>query len=305
MYYPPLQKPTSKHVALLLCNVILLWVSSFDGVHAQTEQVYFGSHTLHATQLCKQGAYDEAMEQIELAIRDSVDSSDFFTWYSRGFIYKEVYKQREAQNTKSEYREIAVASFLKSRKMAGSISERTDNHDLALKYLANTYYNDALHSTLVLTENDVPEESGYLLRYCEIMQAVGLDEECPLAYAAYYRACGQRFHEIWTADEKKQQCWERALKYYSQAIELTPNDCSLTYNITALYCNLLVTQRNQGALSSSGLTAKLMQESEVWLESSRKSCQSNSEYTELIKQAEGILLQLKKENSSGNQPSKN
>ncbi|MFM9986005.1 MAG: hypothetical protein ACKVOK_12275 [Flavobacteriales bacterium] len=287
----------------MCCLFAIMLVYGF--AQSQTDQVYFGSHTIHATQLCKEEKFDAAMAQIELAIRDSVDSSDFFTWYSRGFIYKEVYKKRESENPESKYREIAVHSFLKSRTLAGNASEQTDNHDLALKYLANTYYNDALQATLKIDQTNATIGASHIERYCAIMQAIHKAEECPAAFADYYRAKGQRFHELWSADEKNKTLWDLAMSNYRRALELAQHDCSISYNIVALYCNLLVTYRNNPELSTQDTCLNMLREAESGMAVAVHDCADEPTYAELISQAQKLLVELKAEFNTSNSPSKN
>jgi hypothetical protein len=304
MYLPPYFRPQFGCTLLVKLLIIALSTAPAISTEGQTEKAYFGSHTIHATQLCKEEKLDEAMAQIELAILDSVDSSDFFTWYSRGFIYKEVYKKRESGNPHSAYREIAVNSFLKSRLLAGNTSEQTDNHDLALKFLANTYYNDALQATLQIDQNTTNLGNDLVERYCDIMQAIHKAEECPLAFAAYYRAKGQRFHELWTADDKNKTLWDLAISNYRRALELAQNDCSISYNIAALYCNLLVTYRNNPGSATPEVYKELLNEGELSLHASRQNCADDSTSLELISQAQNLLEELKVEFSPSNQPTK-
>jgi tetratricopeptide (TPR) repeat protein len=305
MYLPSYIRSVSRCTSITKtwCLFAIMLVCGF--ARGQTDQVYFGSHTIHATQLCKEEKFDEAMAQIELAIRDSVDSSDFFTWYSRGFIYKEVYKRLESDIPESTYREIAVNSFLKSRRLAGNASEQTDNHDLALKYLANTYYNDALQATLQINQNNTHLGEGHIEKYCAIMQAINKAEECPAAFVDYYRAKGQRFHELWSADEKNKSLWDLARSNYSRALELAQHDCSISYNIVALYCNLLVTYRNNPELSTPDACNTMLREAESAMSITTHDCADEPSYAEMISQAQKLLVELKAEFNTSNSPSKN
>lgn len=188
--------------------------------------------------------------------------------------------------------------------MAGNVSEQTENHDLALRYLANTYYNDALQATLQADLANTSAGLGFMNQYCSIMQAIGHAEECPAGHAAYYRARGQRFHELWSADEKNQALWDQAAKDYREALGLLQHDCSISYNITALYCNLLVTLRNSPGGLSPAAHSVWIAEAEGWLKTSVADCKSDGSYTELIAQAQTLLQELKDEISSTNQPAK-
>jgi hypothetical protein len=93
---------------------------------------------------------DSAKKYIDLASSDSELNSTPKTWYYKGLVYKELYKNIEKDNKTSPYRLVAIQSFEKMWKMEEK-DEFIENGSKTVKYLASTLYNDAAR---MLTKDD-------------------------------------------------------------------------------------------------------------------------------------------------------
>jgi hypothetical protein len=85
---------------------------------------------------------DSAKKYIDLSIMDDKLKPLAKTWYYRGFIYKELYKNKEKENKVSPLRLTSIESFKKMLNLEGK-EEFSESTIKILKYLASTLYNDA------------------------------------------------------------------------------------------------------------------------------------------------------------------
>src|ERR1700757_5200294 len=86
---------------------------------------------------------DSARVYIDSAAINSQTIKDFNVWLLRGFVYKELYKQKETNNVNSPLRETAVQS-LKTAALLDSTGTNAQREIVlkSLKYQAVTYHND-------------------------------------------------------------------------------------------------------------------------------------------------------------------
>jgi hypothetical protein len=194
-------------------------------------------HSFVAAQLCQELKMDEAIAEIEKAIADQDEANDMYTWYVRGFIYKEKYKIELEQDIKNSSRDIAVASFLKSEQMAGKETQTTLNHNAALKYLASTYYNDALILSGQLQTADDVQSDSYLIKYHDLIRTIEPDHNFINEDKVYYTAKGQRLYSLWIAQTDNNQLFQACKTAFDKTLELDPTDCSSQYNLAVLLHN--------------------------------------------------------------------
>lgn len=93
---------------------------------------------------------DSAKKYIDIASEDTELKISPKTWFYKGIIYNELYKNKEKDNKISPYRLVALDAFLKMWKMDDN-NEYLENGAQKIKYLASTLYNDAAR---MLTPND-------------------------------------------------------------------------------------------------------------------------------------------------------
>jgi tetratricopeptide (TPR) repeat protein len=88
----------------------------------------------------KQNDLAAARETIELAAKNDATKNEARTWYLKGFVYKELYKQNPAA---SENREIALEALNKSTTL-DTKKTYANSVNSALEYLYGTYYNESI-----------------------------------------------------------------------------------------------------------------------------------------------------------------
>ncbi len=96
-----------------------------------------------ALELYQEKKLDSARIYIDEASLNPTTRNEYNVWMVRGFIYKDLYKTKEAEKPISSYRDVAVESFKKSLALdSTSINPQREGILKGLKYIASTYHND-------------------------------------------------------------------------------------------------------------------------------------------------------------------
>ncbi|MEO6883733.1 MAG: hypothetical protein ABI199_06890 [Bacteroidia bacterium] len=91
------------------------------------------------------GKIDSAKIVIDGLMKDSANRKDAQANYVNGFVYKEIYKEKEIGNKQSPARVIALQSFETSLRIDTS-KENRDNNSSNIHFLASKFFNDAATS---------------------------------------------------------------------------------------------------------------------------------------------------------------
>ncbi len=182
----------------------------------------------------KMGELDKAKELIDAAIEDTLFKDKASTFYYKGNIYKELFKQREPDMKQSPYRIIAVESFKKSIELEpdGTYSESSRKN---MKYLAETVYN---HAAVTLNDTEYKKALSNYKFYKEIISTAypGTDFKDKdiifnLALATIY----SRLAEEDSTDA--QEYYNKTIELYNEILEVDSNNVSANYNMGILYYN--------------------------------------------------------------------
>lgn len=216
----------------LLLLALLLSVAGY----AQPEETYEAYRTYQQKDL------DKAAELIDKAITLEAGKKDALTWHIRGFIYKDMFNRQEGQKRNSEYRAEAVDAFFKSIKLDKK-EEYLDNNVKSLRYLASSYYNDAV---LVIRDQDkqtVDKSEEFYKAYKSIMEVSDNRFDPVDRDITYYKALATCYRKIYEQDRAANKLsLQKALQSYTYVLSLDPSDYGANYN-TAI--NLY----NEGAYS--------------------------------------------------------
>ena len=188
-----------------------------------------------AYECLQQGKLDSAKIHIEEGIKDKEAAEDFQSWYIRGFIYKEIYKQREANEVKSSSREIAVESLKKSLKLGkDKDKEQLPSIMKNLKFLGSKYYNDAIK-----TMDSVNYKTSIWCfdNYITIYKAfeTGFDEKSKSV--DYNLALSHYFQETFEQNASK-TALELTKQFLGKALEINPASSIANKNMAILYYNM-------------------------------------------------------------------
>lgn len=89
--------------------------------------------------------YTNAMKLIETVVVSEQSANDPYAWHLKGYIYKDYFKKIENEAATSENRLIAIQAYVNSKKL-DTKGEYIENNLGNIKYLAVSYYNDAVRN---------------------------------------------------------------------------------------------------------------------------------------------------------------
>ena len=162
-----------------------------------------------------------------------------FCWYVDGYIHKELYKTRETGQPNSTLRMRAVDSFMKSLEL-DDYNEYTKMTKLGLKYLASTYYNDALMLTQSFNATGENEPTSLFGNFLTIMEIADPRTGIVRFSQEFERNMGQRYFQLWTEDVNNTQLPGKIIDRYLRVLSLDSNDVDAWYNVGVVYYNQAV-----------------------------------------------------------------
>jgi tetratricopeptide (TPR) repeat protein len=194
--------------------------------------------TNQAAKLCEAEDWLGAQQKIAEAMKTS-EINTAFCWYVDGYIHKELYKTRETGQPNSTLRMRAVDSFMKSLELDDH-NEHTKMSKLGLKYLASTYYNDALMLTQSFNMAGENEPTSLFGNFLTIMEIADPRTGIVRFSQEFERNMGQRYFQLWTEDVNNTQLPEKIIDRYHRVLSLDSNDVDAWYNVGVVYYNQAV-----------------------------------------------------------------
>jgi hypothetical protein len=177
---------------------------------------------------------DSSKKYIDLAVLDVELASEAKTWYYRGYIYKNLYKEKERENTVSPLRLMSITAFEKMLTLNGKDAFLV-NAKKIIKYEASTLYNDAVKmldpQNYKLAESNFKLYKKVMLLVDTNMQLNPIDIEFKLALASMLNGAG---------DEGVKQDSLQVVEIkglYSEVLEVDSNNATANYNLAILYYN--------------------------------------------------------------------
>lgn len=215
-------------------NLLLLLFAVLTEIgHSQTTPI-----TNQAAKLCEAEDWQGAQQKIGEAMKSS-EINSAFCWYVDGYIHKELYKIRETGQPNSMLRMRAVDSFMKSLEL-DDYNEHTKMSKLGLKYLASTYYNDALMLTQSFDMTGENEPTSLFGNFLTIMEIADPRTGVVRFSQEFERNMGQRYFQLWTEDVNSNQLPEKIIDRYQRVLSLDSNDVDAWYNIGVVHYNQAV-----------------------------------------------------------------
>jgi len=189
---------------------------------------------VNATRLLKEGELDQAKEMIDSADEDSLFNEKSSTYYYKGYIYKELFKEREESNVQSPYRVIAVESFKKSIDLEpdGKFSESSRKN---LKYLAETVYN---HAASTLNPEDYDKAITNYRFYKEIISNAYPNTDFREKDIQFNLALATIYNNLATQDSSNaENYYGKIVDLYNEVLAIDSNNISANYNMGILFYN--------------------------------------------------------------------
>lgn len=178
----------------------------------------------------------KAQELIEIAVKEEQYAAMSKTWYFRGYIYKDLYKQDRFSEVGHENRDVAIESFLKTIELDAA-NEFSGDCSQSLKYLSSTLYNDAAS---YLDQDFMDEAQDYYDRYKILekkvnpeMDFTARDIEFMLYKASKYSIKYEKLEDL----DEQDKLGEEIVKLYVDVINLDSNNIGANYNLAIHYYN--------------------------------------------------------------------
>jgi tetratricopeptide (TPR) repeat protein len=218
---------------LLLFSIVLTAVGAF----AQP-----GPITTQAIQRVQTGDLMAAQTAIVQALQSKEEGQSAYTWYVKGYIFKEIYKDIDKGNPQSENRDVAVEAILHSMdllaKQPSAEGELNENNTKALSYLALSYYNDAVLLTRSLSAAHIEAPERYYLRYKTLYKRIEPNRDFAAQDVEFYKNMARGCRLIYEKDPLNSSVYyAKSNAYLQQAIDLAPNDFQANYNLAVSHYN--------------------------------------------------------------------
>lgn len=180
------------------------------------------------------GSLDTAKMLIDSAAFHPETSKDASTWYYRGYIYKDIYNQRDKANKQSQIRLESVNSFLKQMELDTAKSLR-ENVEKNINYIATTIYNDAATSINI---TEYPIAIANFDKYKQIIRKIDSTRAFTDLEIQLHSALGSIYMQIYENDrEKYKDFFDKSKNSFLFVIELDSNNYTANYNMGILYYN--------------------------------------------------------------------
>ena len=204
--------------------------------HSQTE--YCPEMQL-LLQKYKQKEYAGAKSYLDTVIQKCPErKDDAYYWHISGFINLDIFKLVDNRSPVSKSRELAVNSFLNSKKLDNK-DKYSDHNSQALKFLASTYYNDAI---LILQNMDTlhfEEIKSFYQKYKDITSAISPDYKFDQKEIEINYGLGMLYKAKYENNKRGYRNYmDSSISCFNRAITINPNDYSSNYNLGIIYHNL-------------------------------------------------------------------
>lgn len=190
-----------------------------------------------ASRIFQSGDLSGAREKIDAAVLDDLEKEHPYTWYVRGFIYKEMYKQLEKLYLYSENREIALASIQQSM-LLDPQNKYWENNQKAIKFLADSYYNDAVVISRSLGKDNLDQPEFFFSKYKNARVIAEPDYDFSEQELIMYKSLAKGYNQIYVQDlDQNIEYIARSIEYYEKALAIQPDDYESNYNTAISYYN--------------------------------------------------------------------
>lgn len=215
----PLVNIKTKIGVLLLAALVL----SLAGYAQPTE-------TYEAYKTYQQKNLDQAAQLIDKAISLEAGKDDPLTWHIRGFIYKDIFNRDAEKQSESKDRVEAVNAFTTAIELDKK-GEYLENNLKSLRYLASSYYNDAVLVIREQNKETVEKSEEYYNTYKEIMEFSDENFDSIERDITYYKALATCHRKIYEQDRAANKAFlQKALDNYDYVLSLDPSDYGANYN---------------------------------------------------------------------------
>lgn len=177
---------------------------------------------------------DSAQKYIDIAAKDEALKTQAKTWYYRGFIYKDIYKNRQKSDKQSPARIESINAFVEMFAQAKN-SEFAESSSKILKYLASTLYNDAVRS--LNPENYKLAISNFDM-YKKTIIVANPNTDVASQDVKFKMALASMLNNPADAEKGLDSAQTAYIKsLYLEVLSIDPNNPGANYNLATLYYN--------------------------------------------------------------------
>ena len=187
-----------------------------------------------ASELCADKKFDEALAKIDEGFKSNDLNSDPNAWFVKGFILKELYKQKEANQRQSNYRYRSVAALTKAREFDSNL-EYASNIDAALQFVAFTYFNDALLRSAEMDSESENEPIDLFKKFEELYK--GSDTELKDLKLEFNSKMAEGHYRNWIKNTEDNHHYTLCLEYYAKVLALDSRNCTANLNLAIVNYN--------------------------------------------------------------------
>ncbi len=192
--------------------------------------------TNQAARVCKNGDLMAAKDLIGQATSDASEKHAPYTWFVKGYIYKEIYVKIDKQNQNSRNREEAVVAIKKSMSLDRE-KEHLENNNKALKFLAVSYFNDALKLTKSTDISTLENAQAFYKKFEDLNSICDTSGSLDSYKLDFYKHLGKAYEIKYSIKKDNQEYIDQSIRYYSLALQIDPEDYESNYNTAINYYN--------------------------------------------------------------------
>ena len=170
---------------------------------------------------------------IDSALTSDLYASENVSWYLKGFIYKDLYKSNTSSSESDELRKTSVNSFYRLLNM-DSVGQYKKETLQNLKYLATTYYNDAMK---LIQNQNFSGANIYYSRFIAVYSPIN-DGSISLSNSElqFHLALGSGYIQKQQLDSTKNYS-RLALAAFEHVLSLDSMNKEANYQIGVIYYN--------------------------------------------------------------------
>jgi hypothetical protein len=214
----------------LLPIIVVLLLMIPGGLWAQLDPVSSALRAYQSNELIK------AKEFIEVASTDSNFNTQSKTWFFKGYIYKDLYKENKNSEEGHAYRNTAIESYIKTIEL-DQTNEFVDDCQQSLKYIASTLFNDA---AAALDTNNIAVAQEYYTAYKELSKVTNPEMDFTLRDVEFKLYKASKYSIMYDNTEpgsNVDELSEKITGLYSEVLILDSNNVSANYNLAIHYYN--------------------------------------------------------------------
>lgn len=178
--------------------------------------------------------YASAMKLIESVVLSEQHKNDPYAWHLKGYIYKDYFKKVENENSSSPNRLIAIDAYAKSKELDAA-KEYIENNNGNIKYLATSYYNDAVRNMDTVNYKAAEDfYTKYKQYYILFDTAADYKKSDVSFYNALATVTAKKYDSKNPSTEKY---YNETVEIYKKVLEIDSSDCFANEQMGVLYYN--------------------------------------------------------------------